>query len=126
MAEALSGMMNSMRLLPAVLFLFLQFQPLVGAVMCLRAAAPVCPNHEMVRTDETTRDVPDGRIVTDAAKTPIHNCPLAQVCAASALAVLQVRAHLDIAESFPGRTTIHMKSLVPADPLAPPLPPPIA
>lgn len=118
-------MMNSMRLLPALLFLYLQLQPLLGAVMCMRAADPVCPNHEMASADENTRAVPDGPIVMDAAETPIHNCALAQVCAASTLAVLQFPAHLDVAESFPGRSLMRMESLAPADPLAPPLPPPI-
>lgn len=112
-------MMNPMRFLPAVVFLYLQFQPLVGAVMCMRAAEPACPNHEVV-------GIPDRRVLTATAETTTHDCAFAQVCAASALAVLQVPAHLDVAESFPERSRVRMESLIPAEPLKPPLPPPIA
>ena len=108
-----------MRLLPAVLFLFLQFQPLVGAVMCMRAADPVCPNHEMVGTR-------GGPVLAAAAETTTHDCGFAQVCAAFSLALLQVPAHLDIVEPFPEWTRVRLESLVPAEPLKPPLPPPIA
>lgn len=119
-------MMNPMRFLPAVVFLYLQFQPLVGAVMCMRAAEPACPNHEMASRDDSAGGVPYGRIITAPTETTTHDCAFAQVCAASALAVLQVPAHLDVAESFPERSRVRMGSLIPAEPLKPPLPPPIA
>lgn len=107
-----------MRSLIGVLLLLVQLHPVLGAGVCLRAA---------YRTDDRCskpmKDMPqqDSRL----PQVPPDGCPLMAVCAPGGPVVPQAAVRLfghQLQAALPHSNPV---ALLPADPIAPPNPPPI-
>jgi hypothetical protein len=108
----------------ATLMLLLQLRPFAGAAICLNQVLSADQKCEMALPDAANHDAPAPNS-SGTAPIPRTDCPLAQLCAVPAGAVLSFNVTTPIATTE-AVTTLppYTDKLFAADPAAPLVPPP--
>jgi hypothetical protein len=105
----------------AALALLLQFQPLIGSVICFHDA-------EMAKAECTMphEGQPASRTLTTPASELPGGCPSMGYCAPAAPAVPKFAEHFQVTSFVHGAPALTYSSLAPGEPLGPPFHPPKA
>ncbi|MES1259231.1 MAG: hypothetical protein ABUL71_01455 [Gemmatimonadota bacterium] len=109
----------------ATLLLMMQLRPFAGAAICLHESLTTHPGCEMTMPGTSNHRGAAQHSSSVPAPKPSSDCPLAQLCANPAGAVLSVSVSTTVAPiEQPSGTPSYQNTLHTTDPAAPLVPPP--